>query len=118
MRISLVHGKYFNSWEALGLGYIGGYLRNHVPHAEINFFQGCFDSDDEIVQGCADSDIVAFSCTTPTVPHSRNLCRRIKALNPKVWTVAGGYHPSADPEPVPEFDTIVVGEGEAPMLQL
>ena len=118
MRISLVHGKYFNSWEALGLGYIGAYLRKHHPDIELNFFQGCFDSDDDIVNGCAASDIVAFSCTTPTFPHTRELSRRIKLKNPDVWTVIGGYHPSADPEPVPEIDVVVVGEGEAPMVEI
>ncbi|MBI3697015.1 MAG: B12-binding domain-containing radical SAM protein [Acidobacteria bacterium] len=118
MKVSLVHGRYFNSWEALGLGYIGAYIQKQVPEAELNFFQGCFDSDEEIVKGCAGSDVVAFSCTTPTFPHAMELSRRIKRENPEVWTVHGGYHASADPTPVPEFDTVVVGEGEAAMADI
>jgi anaerobic magnesium-protoporphyrin IX monomethyl ester cyclase len=118
MKLSLIHGKYFNSWEALGLGYIAGYIREHEPTLEINFFQGCFDDDDTIVNGCSDSDIVAFSCTTPTYPHSRALSDKIRRRNPKVWTVAGGYHPSADSDPTPEIDAVVVGEGEAALLEI
>jgi radical SAM superfamily enzyme YgiQ (UPF0313 family) len=118
MKVSLIHGKYFNSWEALGLGYIGAYIRKHVPDVEVNFFQGCFDSDEEIVKGCAGSDVVAFSCTTPTFPHAVELSRRIKRDNPDVWTAHGGYHGSADPTPVPELDAVVVGEGEAAMVDI
>lgn len=118
MKVTLVHGKYFNSWEALGLGYIGGYLKKHEPSLTVQFFQGCFDEDSVIVDGCADADIVAFSCTTPTVPHSRALAAKIRARNPNVWIVAGGYHPSADSAPVPEIDCMVVGEGEAALLEI
>src|SRR5262249_36371391 len=61
MKVSLVHGKYFNSWEALGLGYIGAYLKAHVDGVDVNFYQGCFDDDETILSGCAGSDVVAFS---------------------------------------------------------
>src|SRR5262245_7944199 len=115
MKVVLVHGKYFNSWEALGLGYIGGYIKKEIPEANRAFYQGCFDDDDTIVNGCADADIVAFSCTTPTFPHTVQVARRIKEVNPKVWTVVGGYHPSADQRScfVPGIDQVITGEGEA-----
>lgn len=118
MKVTLIHGRYFNSWEALGLAYIGAYLGAHLPGVELNFFQGCFDSDDEILAGSVDSDIVAFSCTTPNFAASRRLAGALKRANPDVWTVVGGYHASADPRPTPEFDCVVVGEGEAAMLEI
>lgn len=118
MKVTLIHGRYFNSWEALGLAYIGAYLGAHLPGVELNFFQGCFDSDDEILAGSVDSDIVAFSCTTPNFATSRRLAGALKRANPDVWTVVGGYHASADPRPTPEFDCVVVGEGEAAMLEI
>mgnify|MGYP001567952480 CR=1 FL=1 len=34
MKVTLVHGKYFNSWEALGLSYIGAYIKSHVKDIE------------------------------------------------------------------------------------
>lgn len=118
MKVTLIHGRYFNSWEALGLAYIGAYVGAHLPGVELNFFQGSFDSDDEILAGSVDSDIVAFSCTTPNFGASRNLAGALKRANPDVWTVVGGYHVSADSRPAPEFDCVVVGEGEAAMLEI
>jgi radical SAM superfamily enzyme YgiQ (UPF0313 family) len=117
VKVTLIHGKYFNSWEALGLAYIGAYLKKHNPGLTINFFQGCFDDDPVIIEGSRDSDLVAFSCTTPTLPHAAKLARAIKAVNPLVHTVLGGYHASAQAEAslVPGLDQVVVGEGEAAM---
>ena len=117
MKVTLIHGKYFNSWEALGLAYIGAYLKAQDPDLDVNFFQGCFDDDPTIIDGSRDADMVAFSCTTPTLPHAAKLARAIKAVNPKVHTVLGGYHASAQAEQslVPGIDQVVVGEGEAAM---
>lgn len=120
MKVTLIHGKYFNSWEALGLGYIGAYIREKFPSIDLNFFQGSMDTDDEIMAGCVDSDIVAFSCTTPSFPHAVDFARRLKAENDRVHVVVGGYHPSAIPEAslVPGIDQVVVGEGEDAMAQI
>jgi radical SAM superfamily enzyme YgiQ (UPF0313 family) len=120
MKITLVHGKYFNSWEALGLGYIGAYLKAHAKDAEVGFYQGCFDTDETIIRGSQDSDIVAFSCTTPTFPHTVKIAKRLKQINPGIHTVVGGYHPSAVPRDclVDGIDQVVVGEGEAAMLEI
>lgn len=120
MKITLVHGKYFNSWEALGLGYIGAYLKSRRRDVEVNFFQCCFDGDAEVIRGAEDSDIVAFSCTTPTFPHAVKIAGRIKEINPSVRTVVGGYHPSAvaSESLVNEIDHVVVGEGEAALLEI
>jgi anaerobic magnesium-protoporphyrin IX monomethyl ester cyclase len=120
MKISLVHGKYFNSWEALGLGYIGAYLKAHNKYIKIDFYQGCFDDEKTIVNGCQNSDIVVFSCTTPTFAHVLGIARRLKQINPKVWTVVGGYHPSAVKQEClgGGIDQIVIGEGEAAMLDI
>lgn len=120
MKVALVHGKYFNSWEALGLGYIGAYLKAHVKDIELDFYQGCFDDDETIIKGCSDADIVAFSCTTPTVPHSVKIAVALKEINPTIHTVVGGYHPSAVPAEslVDGIDQVVVGEGENAVLEI
>jgi anaerobic magnesium-protoporphyrin IX monomethyl ester cyclase len=120
MKVTLVHGKYFNSWEALGLGYVGAYLKSHMKDIEVDFYQGCFDDDETIIQGCLDSDVVAFSCTTPTFPHAVSTARALKQINPAVHTVVGGYHPSAVPHDclVEGIDQVVAGEGEAAMLDV
>lgn len=119
-KVVLVHGKYFNSWEALGLGLIGAYIKKHCPTVQVDFFQGCFDPDDEIVNSAVDADIVFFSCTSPTFPYCLRLAAQIKRVNPTVHTVVGGYHPSATPETciVPGIDQAVVGEGEAAAVEI
>jgi len=120
MKVTLVHGKYFNSWEALGLGYIGAYLKSHVRDIDVWFYQGCFDDDETIIEEAKDSDIVAFSCTTPTFSHAVGIAQALKQIRPKMWTVVGGYHPSAIPEYclVEGIDQVVIGEGESAILEV
>jgi radical SAM superfamily enzyme YgiQ (UPF0313 family) len=116
MKVTLVQPRYFNIWETLGLGYIAAYLKAHYRRPlEIDFFQAFFDSDETIVRGAADSDIVGFSCTSPTFAHGAELARQIKLVNPNAWTVFGGFHPSAVPEDcleTPGVDQVIRGEGE------
>lgn len=120
MKVILIHGKYFNSWEALGLAYIGAYLKAHAKDIEIGFYQGCFDDDETIITGCQDADIVAFSCTTPTFPHTVKIAKSLKQINPAIHTVVGGYHPSAITQDclVDGIDQVVVGEGEVAMVDI
>lgn len=122
MKITLIQPRYFNIWEALGLGYLGAYLKAHAPGPlEIDFYQAFFDSDETIMRGAADSDVVGFSCNSPTFAHGVELARAIKAVNPKAWTVFGGFHPSAVPEDclaTPGVDAVVRGEGERVFLDV
>jgi anaerobic magnesium-protoporphyrin IX monomethyl ester cyclase len=113
MRVLLVHGKYFNSWEALGLGYIGAYLHRHAPGIELDFIQGCFDSDVALLDKAERADHVMFSCTTPTVAYARAAASGLWRVNPRAKLTIGGYHPSALPKDCLDlFDYAVVGEGE------
>jgi radical SAM superfamily enzyme YgiQ (UPF0313 family) len=120
MRVVLVHGRYANSWEAQGLGWIASYVKRHRPDVEFEFFQGCFDSDADIVAAGARADVVAFSCTTPSFAHAARLAAAIHEQNDRVRTVIGGYHASALPDAclAAGFDQAVVGEGEAAMLDV
>ena len=122
MKITLVHGKYFNSWEALGLAYIGAFLKQELgSDIDIDFFQGIFDEDDVVISQASQSDIVAFSCTTPSFEYCERIAREVKRINPKIHTVVGGYHASAVPESTinsEAIDQIVVGEGEHAMLKI
>lgn len=121
LKVVLAHGRYWNSWEALGLGYLASYvLENFDRMVELRFLQGCFDSDVRILSACENADIVAWSCTTPTFPHALELSRQIKSMNPGSHVVMGGYHPSADPQGclLPGVDQVVVGEGEYALLEI
>lgn len=122
MKITLIQPRYFNIWEALGLAYIGAYAKNKFPgKLDIDFYQGNFDDDGTIIDSAKNSDIVAFSCTSPTFRVAVDMAKAIKSLNPSVRTVFGGFHPSAIPQVCLEeegVDQIVVGEGEVAFLRI
>lgn len=121
MKVTLIQPRFFNIWESLGFGYIAAYCKkNFEGELEFQYFNGYFDSDEEIISKSIDSDIVAFSCTSPTFKHGRSLASQIKMKNPNVQTVFGGYHASAINEVVElkEIDQIVVGEGEKAFLSI
>jgi len=120
MKVVLVHGRYFNSWEALGLGYIAAYAQKHEPGVWMQAFQGSFDEPETIIKASRHADLLALSCTTPTAEWSVNLARKAKKVNPKLWVVMGGYHPSALAEAalVDGIDQVVVGEGEKAFLDI
>lgn len=122
MKVTFIQSYYNNVWDALGLGYIIAYCKKHYKdELEINFFQGKFDKNSTIIDGAKDSDIVAFSCTSPAYSHGIGLARIIKALNPKVHIVFGGWHPTALPMAVLRedcVDQVLVGEGEHAFLEI
>ena len=122
MKVTFIQPYYHNVWDVLGLGYIIAYVKKHyVGELEINFFQGRFDSDNDIISGSWQSDIVAFSCTSPAYAHGIKLAKRLKMYNSKIHIVFGGWHPTALPEEVIRedcVDQVVVGEGEHILLEI
>jgi hypothetical protein len=70
-KVVLIQPYYENIWEAIGLGFIGSYLKKHFKgELDLSFFQGNFDTDEEIIAGCLGADVVGFSCTSPAYPHA------------------------------------------------
>ena len=125
MKITFIQPYYENVWEALGVGYIISYVIKEYglidDKHEINFFQGKFDSDADILSGAEDSDIVAFSCTSPAFHHGLVLANKLKQRHPKVHTVFGGWHPTALPEKTLAHDCVdqvITGEGEMAMMKV
>ncbi|KAA3654898.1 MAG: radical SAM protein [Calditrichaeota bacterium] len=121
MRVTFIQPYYRNVWENIGLGYIIAYCKQQFQgELDVKFYQGNFDSDAEIVRGGIDSDIVAFSATSPCFPPAVRFAAAIKAENPKVKTVVGGWHVTALQEKALNeyIDQIVVGEGEQAMLEI
>jgi len=122
MKITFIQPFYQNVWECLGLGSIIAYVKEYSGEEdlEINYYQGKFDSNHDIVNGSVDSDIVAFSCTSPAYAHGLRIAREIKQRNPLVHIVFGGWHPTALPDEVikqDEVDQVIVGEGELAMVR-
>ena len=116
----LIRPRYLSVWESLACGYIASYLKRYYKgDLELQFFDGFFDTDEEIIKGSVDSDYVGFSCTSPQMKHALALAEEIKRQNLKVKTVFGGHHPSSLPEETkayPQVDIVVTGEGETGML--
>ena len=109
-----------HTWEALGIGYMMSYIKKHYEgNLEMDFFSGFYDTDEAIIKGCKDADIVGFGCTSPQFKHATQLAARIK--RPGNLMVFGGMHVTALPQEVlkhKNVDTIVAGEGEKSMLQV
>lgn len=121
MKVTLVQPYYFNIWESIGLAYIAAYCKkNFSGQLEFYFFQSFFDKDDDVVSQASMSDIVAFSCTSPTFKHGLLLAEQIKLRNPRVKIVFGGNHVSALKDLIKDvvIDQIVVGEGEQAFLEI
>ena len=120
MKIVLVQPKtiFGNTWEALSIGYLASYAKRH-GHDDIDFYSGFFDSDEEIIKGCGDADIVGFSCTSPQIKHALHLAKAIK--REKKHIVIGGVHTSALPHDLLDsriIDAVVAGEGEKAFLSI
>lgn len=67
-------------------------------------------------------DMVGVSITTPGLVNDIKGVRLIKQVLPEAKIIAGGPHPSADPQgllrAVPEIDLVVIGEGEDTIVEL
>lgn len=65
-------------------------------------------------------DVVGVTGYSMHVLSGLALCRRVKALRPACWTVAGGHHATLLPEDyfASEVDFVVSGEGVRPFRQL
>ena len=123
LSVALVRGKWHSIWESLACGYLYSYTKDLVEPGDYVFFDGYFDSDEEIIKGCAEADIVGFSGTTSQMPWSLRIAAAIKQRSPDSRIFVGGYGPSVSPEwfieesisiPRGPISGAVVGEGERP----
>ncbi len=67
-------------------------------------------------------ELVGVSVVTPHVPGAALMLREARAVNPDLFTIAGGPHATALPEDlldeIPELDAICVGEGDESLVAL
>ena len=119
MKVVLIRGRWHSVWENLACGYLYSYTKDLAD--DYRFFDGYFDTDDEIVSASADADIVGFTGTTSQMHWNMHVARAIKAENPRVWIVMGGYGPSAEPHKWigrAPIDCVVTGDGERSWRQI
>jgi len=65
-------------------------------------------------------NLVGVTGYTTNMPRMLSLCREVKALDPAIFTVVGGYHATLCPEDFncEDIDAIVAGEGEMTFPEL
>lgn len=107
----------------LGLAYLAAYLRKHDFSVAIKDMHVEGLPPEGIVATCRalTPKVIGLTATTPTYPNALRTARFIKAWNPDSVVVLGGVHATSMPaESLADgpFDYIVLGEGEATMLEL
>lgn len=113
------------AFPPLGILYVMSYLEKNDPHHEL-FFKDC------IAEKCGHNglvdyvktikpDIVAMTSFTISMVDVVLAARNIRKIVPNAHFCLGGHHPIAYPFEaacLPEFDSIVVGEGEIVFTEL
>lgn len=92
-KIILIRVKSIHSWEALGMGYLASYSYKYGGFAreDYQFYDGFFDSEEEIIEGCKGAEFIGFSVTSFSIDSSRELLRKIKRVNSTAKIIWGGY---------------------------
>jgi anaerobic magnesium-protoporphyrin IX monomethyl ester cyclase len=106
----------------LGILYIIGYARERLPDVEFTYLEP-FLSLEEHVRKVAEikPDVYAISFTTPRRELSFQAISKVKALGLKMLMVAGGAHPTIDPQDVLKNTPIEIcirGEGEETITEI
>lgn len=92
-RFVFIRPKSIHQWEALGVGYLAAYSYKYGGYSreDYAFYDGHFDSDEEIVDGCKTAKIIGFSLTSFSVDAALGLIEAIKKVNGTAKIVWGGY---------------------------
>ena len=108
----------------INIGYLSAFLKHNSVNCYVRDFEVEKFNEDEF-KGCIKATspkLIGFSCMTPHILNAAYLASIVKNNFPEIKTVAGGAHPSAIPEQTlrefPQFDLVVVGEGENTLLEL
>jgi len=117
-------GEYTFLAPPLGVWRLAGVLRGAGVTAEV-FDPNCCDQDPEAaleaVLRTRAWDIVGVSTTGMTLPYDLALAHLARRVRPGAWIVAGGMEATFKPEAVMSlgpFNCTVLGEGEAPLLEM
>jgi radical SAM superfamily enzyme YgiQ (UPF0313 family) len=127
MRLLLINPTIVDKREHvhLGLGTVGTYVKRHSDHdVRILDFMTCPHTwRQRLAEVLADyrPDLIGIYIATPYFPAARAVAAEIKRLGSTAPVLAGGHHPTLSPDEViavRDFDMLIIGEGEKPVLQL
>ena len=115
----------FGAFPPLGILYVMAYLEKHAPHHKL-YFKDCVaerGSHKDLINYVNEikPDIVAMTSFTVAMIDVCMAAQNIRKIVPDAHICLGGHHPIAFPfeaASLPEFDSIVVGEGEVVFTEL
>jgi len=115
----------FGAFPPLGILYVMAYLEKNAPHHKL-YFKDCVaerGSHKDLIDYVNEikPDIVAVTSFTVSMIDVCMAAKNIRAIVPDAHICLGGHHPIAFPfeaASLPEFDSIVVGEGEVVFTEL
>jgi radical SAM superfamily enzyme YgiQ (UPF0313 family) len=115
----------FGTFPSLGLLYVMSYLENNAPHHKL-YYKDCSAeriSHKELIDYVTEikPDIVASTSFTVNMIDVVMAAQNIRKILPNVHLCLGGHHPISFPfeaANLPEFDSVVVGEGEIVFTEL
>ncbi len=106
----------------LGILYIIGYAKPRLPNVEFTYLEPFLSMEEHLEKvKQIKPDLYAISFTTPRRELSFETITRVKALGLKMLMVAGGAHPTIDPQDVlknTSIEVCIVGEGEETTTEL
>src|SRR4030066_2007890 len=99
----------------LGILYIIGYAKPCLPEVEFYYLEPFLSMEEHLERvKKIKPDVYAISFTTPRRDLSFETITKVKALGLKMLMVAGGAHPTIDPQDVlnnTSVEVCIVGEG-------
>jgi radical SAM superfamily enzyme YgiQ (UPF0313 family) len=115
----------FGAFPPLGIMYVMAYLEKNAPHHKLYFKDSVAEKSSH--KSLSDyvteikPDIVAMTSFTVSMIDVVMAAQNIRKIVPDAHICLGGHHPIAFPfeaASLPEFDSIVVGEGEIVFAEL
>lgn len=90
-----IRPKSIHQWEALGVAYLAAYSYKYsgggYTREDYGFFDGHFDEEEVIINGCRDAEAIGFSLTSFSVDAALELMDKIRKVNKTAKIVWGGY---------------------------
>lgn len=108
----------------INIGYLVSYLEKFNISSIVRDYEVEPFNEIELVETVKSNNIsiIGFSCMTPHITHAALMAKCIKERFPHILTVVGGVHATAIPDRTltefPQFDAVVMGEGEETLLEL
>jgi anaerobic magnesium-protoporphyrin IX monomethyl ester cyclase len=106
----------------LGILYIIGYARERLSNVEFTYLEPFLSMEEHLAKVKEiKPDIYAISFTTPRRDLSFEAIAKVKALGLPLLMIAGGAHPTIDPQDVLKntaVEVCIVGEGEETSTEL